>query len=179
MIKLPKAIVIYPQKKSVPGYLLCWIPAGEYPRAVVDAELRSDHERFDPQGVEIELSDEGLEEAGVKLDASPDELRRTYLELVEAGVVPESGMVELADLMEVLEEEIGPAEGADDASAEAMISFDTERSGLRQGEEGSHRRSLLRKIAGGPPMSDGDEASQVYRRLNVRQQAPERVQEGG
>lgn len=177
MIKLPESIVIYPQKKSVPGYLLCWIPAGEYGTAVVDAEKRSDHERLDPQGIEIELSEEGLEEAGVKLDATPDELRRAYLALWKGKLVPESGMVELASLQEYLKEEGRSLEEVADEDAEAMFSFDMP--GEEGGRRGVRRRELLSKIASPPPMSEGDDASQVYRRLDVRQMPPNQGEQGG
>jgi hypothetical protein len=159
MIKLPNVIVIYPQKKSVPGYLLCWIPTGAYGTAVVDAEKREDHERLDPQGIEIELSKEGLEEAGVELDATPDELRRAYLALWEGDLLPESGMVELASLLKFLKDEDRYLD-----EGEAMFSFDTGRSGL-------DHSSFLRQITSPPPMTEGDDASQVYRRLDVRQQS--------
>jgi hypothetical protein len=171
MIKLPNVIVIYPQKKSVPGYLLCWIPAEEYATAVVDAEKRSDHERLDPQGIEIELSEEGLEEAGVKLDATPDELRRAYLVLWEGEVVPESGMVELVSLQGYLKEEGRYLEEAAGEEAEAMFSFDTGRSRPRRNE-------LLSKFVSAPPMTEGDDASQVYRRLDVRQRSSNQDERG-
>ena len=38
MISLPNVIVIYPQRKSVPSYLLCWIPAKDYPNVVMSPE---------------------------------------------------------------------------------------------------------------------------------------------
>ena len=64
MIKLPDAIVVYPQKKSVPGYLLCWIPAKEYQGVVRSSKKRGELARLYPNGLEVELSQEGLKDAG-------------------------------------------------------------------------------------------------------------------
>ena len=44
MIKLPKKIVIYPQKNSKPDYLLCWIPTDGYKQVASNQEVQEELE---------------------------------------------------------------------------------------------------------------------------------------
>ena len=168
MIKLPDAIVIYPQKKSVPDYLLCWIPANEYRRVVQKPEKRAELEKLYPRGIEIELSEEGLQETGISLEVTPEQLQQAYLELLEEDLVPDTGMVELSALKEYLDEK-------ERRSREELSSGLTDRMGrFEELDEGD----LLRKIRTPPPMSEGDEPWQVYRRLDVKRRQTDRGEEG-
>lgn len=160
MIKLPTTIVIYPQRQSAPDYLLCWIPASEYGRMIKKRSKKSFLKKLYPQGIEIELSDEGLQEYGIDLGAGPEQLRQAYLGLNAAGVLPESGMVELDTLQGILAEEPdGPQ--LELAAAEA---------GAVDYVESLDRRGLLGKLRAGPPMTAGQEPTDVYRRLDATQQ---------
>jgi len=98
MIKLPKKTVIYPQKRSKPDYLLCWIPADGYEKVAINQDVQEELETDYPNGLEVELSEDGLEEFGIHFEYPPDELRAAYLELNAQGVLPESGMVEVEAL---------------------------------------------------------------------------------
>lgn len=153
MIRLPNVIVIYPQRKSDPGYLLCWIPAREYDGVVEDPEARGDLAQYHPRGVEVELSPEGLEEYGIDLQTDPDRLREAYRELLVEDMVPASGMVELEALQEALDRGEAAAPGATSFGLSEWMS---------QLEEEDH---LLRRMVTPPPMTEGEEPGQVYRRL--------------
>jgi hypothetical protein len=168
MIKIPKAIVIYPQKKDVPGYLLCWIPAREYQRVVVGQEKRRELEKLYPQGIEVELSKDSLLEASIVLEVAPQQLRRAYLDLYELNLVPDSGLVELASLKEYLDQEQTHSRQKPAAkSVDQLARFDQlVQSGLQ------------RKIASAPPMTEGDEEGQVYRRLDVEQRGSNQGDQG-
>jgi hypothetical protein len=169
MIELPDVIVIYPLRKSVPSYLLCWIPAKEYERVVADTDKRRELGRLEPGGIEIELSDDGLNEAGVALDVPPERLRRAYLDLLKEDLVPETGMVELASLKEYLGEEESRTR------EEIVAELVEQRSRFEELDEGD----LFRKIASPPPMTAGDKASKVYRRLDVKQRPTDEGDQGG
>jgi hypothetical protein len=169
MIELPDAIVIYPQKKSVPGYLLCWVPANKYQRVVVNTEKRNQLEKLYPRGIEIELSEDGLKDAGIALEVTPERLQQAYLDLLGEDLVPDTGMVELASLKEYLGEE--NSRSRDEIVAELM----SQKARFEELDEGD----LFLKIASPPPMTDGDEARQVYRRLDVKQRPSDQGHQGG
>jgi hypothetical protein len=169
MIRLPNVIVIYPQRKSDPGYLLCWIPAREYENVVQDPGARADLAQYYPRGVEVELSAEGLDEYGIDLNADPERLHRAYQDLVAQNAAPESGMVELANLREVSDQPATRSAGG--------VSFGL--SEWMSGVEDLDDDHILRRIAAPPPMTEGEDASQVYRRLLGQQGPPAEGEEGG
>jgi len=159
VIKLPDAIVIYPQKKRVPSYLLCWIPAKEYQGVVRSSKKRDELARLYPNGVEVELSQDGLKDAGISLRIKPTQLKRAYLELLAEGLIPETGVVELGSLKAYLDEKRGRSR------KELTAELKEKRGRLDELEEGD----LLRKITSPPPMTKGEEAEKIYRRLDVNQ----------
>lgn len=169
MISLPNAIVIYPQKKSDPSYLLCWIPVREYQRVVLKPEKRAELEKLYPQGIEIELTEDSLKEAGIALEVTPQQLQRAYLDLLALNLLPGTGMVELASLNDYLVHE-------QDTPLEELAFSSTVRGGT---VDGLAEGDLLRKITAVPPMTEGDEAGQVYRRLDVKQQQSNQGNKGG
>jgi len=169
MISLPDAIVIYPQKKNVPGYLLCWIPSKDYQNVVEDQNKRAELAKFYPRGIEIELSEEGLGDAGITLGIPPEQLQRAFLDLLETNLVPDTGMVELASLQHYLDE--GKDRTRDELTAELAEKLPL--------FEELDEDDLLRKIVSAPPMTEGDEARQVYRRLDVEQRQFNKGKQGG
>jgi hypothetical protein len=159
MISLPESITIYPQRQSDPAYLLCWIPARAYRRVVRTKVRRAELRKLYPQGVEIELSDEGLEETGVALPVEPERLRQAYLDLARAGLLPESGLVGLEALQAYLEEaRQRPRPELTAALADQLEHME------ELGED-----DLMRRIAQGPPMSEGEDPADAYRRLAAPQ----------
>ncbi len=159
MIKLPAAIVIYPQEKKRPGYLLCWIPAKDYKQVAKNKLSRENLSKYYPEGIEVELSTDGFNEFGIKLSCLPEKLRKAYLDLAGKNLLPESGMIEETSLAAYLSGKKGDQTGA--AVAKPV--------------EGTLGRDVLTesaatpKIFGAPPMTDGEDAIQVFRRLSNRQ----------
>ena len=101
MIELPDESVVYPQKKENPDYLLVWIPASEFQNVTAgDADKAAELAMFYPQGVEAELTQEGLSDLGLTLDADISSLGESYRELHAAGLFAQDEMVKLTSLMD-------------------------------------------------------------------------------
>jgi hypothetical protein len=157
MIKLPDAIVVYPQKVHKPNYLLCWIPAKYYSQVAKTKEARETLFQYYPNGIEVELSADGLKEAGIKLSRTPNQLGQAYTELFGEGLIPESGMVEVANL----DSYIGQKQGRSKKEAVAELAENKNVIPMLAAN------NLMRKIASPPPMTEGEEAKQVYQRLSA------------
>lgn len=169
MISLPDAIVIYPEKISVPGYLLCWVPAREYNRVALSPEAAASLEKYTPKGVEFELSEDGLEEHEIDLGTPPAELRQAYLDLHSENLLPENGMVTLEALEAYRAAQQGRSK--EEVTADLM--------GAPGTLQGPGENELLSKLLSPPPMTEGQQASQVYRRLDPAQVMPEEPGQGG
>jgi hypothetical protein len=169
MIKLPKVIAIYPQKKTKPDYLLCWIPADSYHEIATDAEVEAELKKFYPNGIEIELSEAGLGEIGVRLETPLEDLRQAYLELFAEGMLPESGMIEIDILQQYMaDKETGRSIEELTRSAEPeTLSF------------GIPESDWLSKIKEGPEMTGGEDSQDLFQQLSVRQVKPPADQRGG
>jgi len=169
MIKLPKTIAIYPQKHTKPDYLLCWIPSDRYQDVAINLEAEEELNRFYPNGVEIELSEAGLQEFGVNLHAPQEELRLAYLELYAEGMLPDTGMIEI----EILERYMADKEAG--RSIEEITSPappDTLSFGIGEVD-------LLSRIKEGPEMTGDEDSLDLFQRLAVRQDKPPADQRGG
>jgi hypothetical protein len=163
MIKLPKKMVIYPQKRSKPDYLLCWIPAEYYEVVATSQEVKQELDSDFPNGVEIELSEDGLEEFGIQLETPVGQLRQAFLELNAEGALPESGMIEVEMLDEFIKErEAGRSiEEITQPPQPDTLSFDVTEA------------SPLQKLKEGPEMEGDEEAQNLFQRLSVRQVKPQ------
>lgn len=169
MIKLPKTIAIYPQKLSKPDYLLCWIPADSYHEVATDAGTEEELKKFYPNGIEIELSEAGLGEIGVRLETPLEDLHLAYLELFAQGLLPDSGMIEI-DVLEqyMADKETGRSIDEITRSAEPeTLSF------------GIPESDWLSKIKEGPEMSGEEDSQDLFQKLSVRQVKPPADPRGG
>ena len=169
MIKLPKKIVIYPQKRSRPDYLLCWIPAEFYKDVSIDQEVEKEMESDYPNGIEIELSEDGLQEFGIQLNASPEKLRQAYLELNSEDALPKSGMIEAAMLEKFIKERAAgrSIEEITKPPKPDALSFDVTES------------DPLNFLKEGPEMVGDEDSQNLFQRLSVRQVVPPDDQVGG
>ena len=169
MIKLPKKIAIYPQKLNNPDYLLCWISPDAYKDVSNSPEVEEELESFYPNGIEIELSEDGLEEFGIKLDTAHEKLNHAYLELNEQGALPDSGMVEV----EILEEFIAEREaGRSLEELTSPVQPDSVSFGISEDE-------LLHKMQSGPEMIGDEDSQDLFQRISVRQIKSSTGQVGG
>ena len=159
MIKLPKKIVIYPQKRSKPDYLLCWIPSDRYQDVAINAEAEGELKSDYPSGIEIELSEDGLQEFGIQLNASPEKLRQAYLELNSEDALPKTGMIEAEMLEKIIEErEAGRSiEEITKPPQPDALSFDVTES------------DPLHLLKEGPEMIGDEDPQELFQRLSVRQ----------
>lgn len=132
-------------------------------------EKRSQLEKLYPRGIEIELTEDGLKDAGITLEITPERLQQAYLDLLGEDLVPDTGMVELTSLNEYLGEEHNRSRD------EIVADLVSQKARFDELDEGD----LFRKIASPPPMTDGDEAGQVYRRLDVKQRPTDQGDQGG
>lgn len=169
MIKLPKKIVIYPQKLERPDYLLCWIPPDSYQQVTSEARDEEELSRFYPNGIEVELSEDGLDEFGIQLPVPADELRQVYLELNELGTLPESGMVEVY----VLEEYLSEKEAGRSPEEITRPSLPGEASfSISEGD-------LVQKMGAEPEMRGEEDPQDLFQRLSVRKIKPPIDRSGG
>lgn len=169
MIKLPKKIVIYPQKKINPDYLLCWIPPESFTEVSIDSQVEAELTQFYPNGIEVELSEDDLDEFGIQLQLSPEKLRQAYLELHEQDALPQSGMIEVEVLGEyIVKREAGRSIEELTSPAELdSVSFSIPED------------DLLSKMQAGPEMTGEEDSQDLFRRLSVRQTKLPGDQSGG
>jgi hypothetical protein len=159
MIKLPKKIVIYPQKLDVPDYLLCWIPPESFQDVSGNSQVEEELTKYYPNGLEIELSDDEFDEFGIRFETTPEKLHQAYLELADKGMFPASGMVELEILTAYIEER-GSGHSINeitDTTQPGSLSFSV--SGGKLGQ----------MIQAGPEMVGEEDSSDFFQRLSVRQ----------
>jgi len=159
MIKLPKKIVIYPQKRTNPDYLLCWVPANAYQEVAINQEVQEELESDYPSGIEVELSDDGLEEFGILFESSPDELRQAYLELNGQDVLPQSGMIEVESLQKYIKERGGgrSIEEITQPAPPESLSF------------GMTDSDPLHNLKEDPEMVGDEDPQNMFQRFSVRQ----------
>jgi hypothetical protein len=143
-IRMPKVRAYYAASANEPDDLLCWIPADELARLVEQAKAEPDVLEYHPDGLEVEVSEQGLEEHGLELGARPEALRRAYRALKKAHTLPESGMVEATSLESIAQEAVPGS------------SFDADRRLVLLGPDG--------KLPG-PEMTDGADARSVMQQL--------------
>jgi hypothetical protein len=104
-----------------------------------------------PDGLEVEVTSEGLGEFGLDLGIDPEAVRAVYRHLAEAGKVPESGVVDGAALEQVALEVM---EGEEEAPPRTFGPESLDRiSGIEE-------RQLPE-----PEMTDGEEPTSFLREL--------------
>lgn len=138
-IRLPTERAYYLASAGEPDRLLCWIPREEL-EAMVEADEADSQALEDyPGGLEVDVSPEALDEAGIRLGVDPDRIRAAYALVAEKGKVPESGRVLGSDL-EDLAAQLQPA-------ADGTVSYAAD------------------VVIGDVPMSDGEEPLAVFQKL--------------
>jgi hypothetical protein len=123
---------------------------------VSSAEARAELEELHPDGIEIELSEEALAEEGINLGVKPERLQDAYLELSAQALLPASGMVELVALEAYLDAALARETPEDFPDLTKGVTLPADAAAA----------DLLRKIRSEPPMTEGQQAGEVYRRLN-------------
>ena len=157
MIQLPKEMAIYPQSRHNPGYLLCWIPPQDYARLASDPAARQELEQFHPNGIEIPLTEEALQDSGVHLPVALSAIQQAYLALLQNGTLPEPGMVKAGYLMEIAERSVQADLPLDEMGALSMDSSSPEL-----------QRAYAR-IQESPEMVGDETAADVFQRLSAGQ----------
>lgn len=93
-LRLPKDRCYHPASPNEPEWLMCWIPPKNLAELIGGRRVRPDILDHYPQGLEVEVSEEGFARLGLNLEVHPDLLVRTYLDLRLAGLVHDSGVVQ-------------------------------------------------------------------------------------
>ncbi len=138
-IRTPSTRAYYPASANEKDRLLCWIPPAGLERMVQDGRIVPNVFDDYPYGLELEVSRSAFNELHVDLGVSPEALREAYAELLEQGLLPESGRVDGASLERVAQEMERSGPGAP-----------------KRGETGSVKRSIGRKLPE-PKMTDGED----------------------
>ena len=149
-IKLPKSMVYYSESRNQPEYLLCWIPPDSFPDVARDDRALDHLRKYYPNGIEIEVSEQALEAAGIKLALRPDDLRDAYVQLHEENRLHESGMIAAETLQSI-------------AGALAEVSFAAEGAAMARPMADA---SLLERTAEPPEMTGDEDAETVFGRLS-------------
>lgn len=157
MIEVPKTIVIYPHKRKNPKYLLCWIPSESYSNVANNSETLKTLEKYHPNGIEIECSDKGFQEAGINLDTPSDEIRQTFSELLEIGQLPENRIVELSTLREYIQER-----------AKSNLENSDYIKDIKEGRL-SLSSNVIKKLKKPPKMKGKEKPKSVYQRFTAQQ----------
>jgi hypothetical protein len=103
-IKLPDSIVYYSESEDQPGYVLCWIPRSSFSAVARDDEALEDLEKYHPNGIEIQVDQEALEDAGIHLPLPADDLRKAYAQLSKANVALDKSRRVAASVLEPITE---------------------------------------------------------------------------
>ncbi len=119
-ISLPKERAYYAASANEPEYLLCWIPAGDLAQLASQGKVQQDILEYYPDGLEVQVSGQDLEQFQLDLGADPEALRKAYQALSEMGALPGSGMVAASSLEKMVQGVKGPM-GA--LAAAAALSF--------------------------------------------------------
>jgi hypothetical protein len=102
-ISVPNERAYYPASPNEPDRLLCWIPPDDLVELVRQGKVQEDILDYYPSGLEVEVTQEGLEEFKLDLGASAEELQEAYLGLQRQRALPKSGMVAAASLEEIVQ----------------------------------------------------------------------------
>jgi hypothetical protein len=101
-IRVPNERAYYPASPNEPERLLCWLPPDDLKDLVRQGKVQDDILDYYPSGLEVQVSEQGLEEFKLDLGASPEALQKAYRTLRQRHAVPKSGMVTAASLQEMV-----------------------------------------------------------------------------
>ena len=150
-ISVPRKRAYYPASPDEQDRLLLWIPKDEL-EGMVEEDLMPESILEDfPDGLEVEVTPEAINELGLDLGLSPEAVRAVYAHLSERGQVPQSGVVDGAAL---------------EQAARAMVESDEEAPPPMFTPEFLERASRIgERELPEPEMTDGEEATTFLRRL--------------
>lgn len=154
-VQLPKERAYYPASRAEAAALLCWVPKEELKKMVRQKRAPRGVLKDYPNGLEVEVSEEGLQEAGVDLRIDPEKIRKTYARLKKEGELPKSGSVQAAQLERV-------AKAVDRPATTARPRTTARRTA------GARRAVATREVLREPKMSKGDDPKLMFRRLSRR-----------
>jgi hypothetical protein len=102
-ISVPNERAYYPASPNEPDRLLCWIPPGDLAELVRQGRVQDDILDYYPSGLEVEVTQESLDQFKLDLGASAEELQEAYRGLRRQHALPKSGMVVAASLEEIVQ----------------------------------------------------------------------------
>jgi hypothetical protein len=168
MIKLPNEMVFYPQSERNPGYLLFWVTPHDYARLAASPQALQELQRFHPEGVELPLTQEALQEYGLQLPVSPETVRRAYLGLLESGSLGKRRMVKGDALIEIARQaerdKLAPHALAAPESFQALD---------------PRLQDAIEQIDKPPRMKRGQDAAEVFQRMSASQEQKPGRSKGG
>ena len=103
-ISIPSKRTYYPASPTEQSRVLLWIPRAELEDMIEEDLIPEEVLEEYPDGAEVEVSPAGFDELGIDLGVSPEVISATYEQLLEAGHVPDSGLVDGATLERVARE---------------------------------------------------------------------------
>ena len=150
-ISIPSKRTYYPASPTEQSRVLLWIPRPELEGMVEEDLIPEEVLEEYPDGAEVEVTPAGFDELGIDLGVSPEVISATYEQLLEAGHVPESGLVDGATLERVARE---------------IVDTDDDAGPPRITPEALERVSPLPdQVLPEPEMTDGEEAETFLRDL--------------
>lgn len=159
MLKQPDRLVIYPQKDSKPDYLLCWIPPSNFGFVSGgSAETEAELEAYYPDGIEVEFTQDGLDEYGISLPDSYDldALRKAFMYLNEIKCFEEVNFINLKGLQKyVLEQDDKEIKNLLEKFADGKIKLDD----LKKNE-------ILRRLLEEPKSKGKEDPGEAFQRLS-------------
>jgi hypothetical protein len=163
MLKQPDRIVIYPQRDSKPGYLLCWIPPREYSFVSAGSQdIEDELHDYYPTGIETEFSEEGFEEFGISIPYEITEISQTFLNLQKAGVLDELEFVELKRIAAYIK---------DQDSQSVQDSLEDFSNGKITIDELSQTQAF-KKLLSEPKTKGGEDPGEAFQKLSGQMESP-------
>jgi hypothetical protein len=158
--------VYYSDRDHEVEMLLCWIPPSKFDDVAVDQAAADRLRRHYPSGLEVRVEPEELKAEGIKLEAAPDDLAKTYGAFRERNALHESGMV-IGQMLERSAQARQQGAGIEelmDLAGELELSMPPEAPGAPPGP--------VRRISELPEMVGDEDPVEAFQRLSVRQHRP-------
>ena len=127
--------------------LRCEDSKEEYPKFFPDRKKQKEMKKYYPDGIEIEVSDEGFAEHKINMEMKPEKLKKAYHNLVKQNSIPKSGMVDGQSMKK----------DAKAKTIDILTSF----------SRAKDRKKAVKKIRKlpEPKMTDGDDALTVFSKI--------------
>lgn len=143
-IRVPKERAYYTASANEPEKLLCWLPPEDLADLVSQGKVQEDILEYYPNGLEVRVSREGLDEFKLDLGATPEELQEAYKSWRKEHGQAESRMVK-ATILEEMAQSPAKARDLDKFPFASALVAKASEPDMTEGED---PRSVMQRLSG-------------------------------